>query len=131
MEIERNQKAFEKKLKKVEELKKKRIAKQTAKKHRHFMKEIPNSKEGWNFIKQMKKYLHSGRYSIRLKGRGSRKVHGNQSFVPIPHAEKYSVYIDHKILDRENPAYYHKKEWQTRSKLIDMKNQIDAILRSE
>ena len=131
MEIERNQKAFEKKLKKVEELKKKRIAKQTAKKHRHFMKEIPNSKEGWSFIKQMKKYLHSGRYSIRLKGRGSRKVHGNQSFVPIPHAEKYSVYIDHKILDRENPAYYHKKEWQTRSKLIDMKNQIDAILRSE
>ena len=131
MEIERNQKAFEKKLKKVEELRKKRIAKQTAKKHRHFMKEIPNSKEGWSFIKQMKKYLHSGRYSIRLKGRGSRKVHGNQSFVPIPHAEKYSVYIDHKILDRENPAYYHKKEWQTRSKLIDMKNQIDAILRSE
>ena len=55
MEIERNQKAFEKKLKKVEELKKKRIAKQTAIKHRHFMKEIPNSKEGWNFIKQMKK----------------------------------------------------------------------------
>jgi len=129
--IERNQKAFEKKLKKVEELRKKRIAKQTAKEHRHFMKEIPNSKEGWSFIKQMKKYLHSGRYSIRLKGRGSRKVHGNQSFVPIPHAEKYSVYIDHKILDRENPAYYYKKEWQTRSKLIDMKNQIDAILRSE
>jgi hypothetical protein len=92
---------------------------------------VPNSKEGWAFINQMKKYLHKGRYSIRLKGRGSRKVHGNQSFVPIPHAEKYSVYIDHKILDRENPAYYHKKEWQTRSKLIDMKNQIDAILRSE
>jgi len=94
----------------------------------HFLTNVPNSKEGWAFINQMKKYLHKGRYSIRLKGRGSRKEHGDQRGIPIKYAERYSVYIDHKIIDRENPTYHHKKEWQTRSKLIDMKNQIDAIL---
>ena len=129
MEIERNQKAFEKKLKKVEELRKKRIAKQTAKEHRHFMKEIPNSKEGWSFIKQMKKYLHSGRYSIRLKGRGSRKVHGNQSFVPIPHAEKYSIYIDQKIKDRNHPDFLQTKMWKMRSKLYNLRSEIDELLK--
>ena len=129
MEIERNQKAFEKKLKKVEELKKKRIAKQTAKKHRHFMKEIPNSKEGWAFIKQMKKYLHKGRYSIRLKGRGSRKEHGNQSFLPIPHAEHYSIYIDQKIVDRNNPAFYSLQEYKIRQKLRNLRSEIDELLK--
>ena len=48
----------------------------------HFMTGIPNTVEGWIFIKTMKKYLHKGRYSIRLKGRGSRKEHGNQSYIP-------------------------------------------------
>ena len=129
MEIERNQKAFEKKLKKVEELKKKRIAKQTAKKHRHFMKEIPNSKEGWNFINQMKKYLHKGRYSIRLKGRGSRKKHGNQSFLPIPHAEHYSIYIDQKIVDGNNPAFYALNEYKIRQKLRNLRSEIDELLK--
>ena len=57
----------------------------------HFLTNVPNSKEGWAFINQMKKYLHKGRYSIRLKGRGSRKIHGNQSFIPLKYAEKYSV----------------------------------------
>ncbi|MGY8976368.1 MAG: hypothetical protein ACKVHD_08835, partial [Alphaproteobacteria bacterium] len=33
----------------------------------HFLTNVPNSKEGWAFINQMKKYLHKGRYSIRLK----------------------------------------------------------------
>ena len=129
MEIERNQKAFEKKLKKVEELKKKRIAKQTAKKHRHFMKEIPNSKEGWSFINQMKKYLHKGRYSIRLKGRGSRKEHGDQRGIPIKYAERYSIYIDQKIKDDNHPAYYHSKVWKMKSKLYSLRAEIDEILK--
>ena len=129
MEIERNQKAFEKKLKKVEELKKKRIAKQTAKKHRHFMKEIPNSKEGWNFIKQMKKYLHKGRYSIRLKGRGSRKEHGDQRGIPIKYAEHYSIYIDQKIMDGNNPSFYALEEYKIRQKLRNIRSEIDELLK--
>ena len=66
----------------------------------HFLTGVPNSKEGWEFIKLMKKYLHKGRYSIRLKGRGSRKIHGNQSFIPLKHAEKYSVYNELKTVER-------------------------------
>ena len=95
----------------------------------HFLTNVPNSKEGWAFINQMKKYLHKGRYSIRLKGRGSRKVHGNQSFVPIPHAERYSIYIDQKIKDRNHPDFLHTKMWKMRSKLYNLRSEIDELLK--
>ena len=92
----------------------------------HFLTNVPNSKEGWAFINQMKKYLHKGRYSIRLKGRGSRKEHGNQSFLPIPHAEHYSIYIDHKIMDGRNPAFYALNEYKIRRNL---RSEIDELLK--
>ena len=106
---------------------KERIAK--AKACVHFMTDVPNSKEGWEFIKTMKKYLHRGRYDIRLKGRGSRKVHGNQSYIPLPHAERYSVYIDQKIMDSNNPAYYSLSEYKTKQKLRDIRFEIDQLLK--
>ena len=77
----------------------------------------------------MKKYLHRGRYSIRLKGRGSRKVHGNQSYIPLPHAERYSVYIDQKIMDSNNPAYNSLSEYKTKQKLRDIRFEIDQLLK--
>ena len=95
----------------------------------HFLTNVPNSKEGWAFINQMKKYLHKGRYSIRLKGRGSRKKHGCQSFIPLPHAEHYSVYIDQKIMDEHNAAYYSQLEYKTKQKLRDIRFQIDQLLK--
>ena len=95
----------------------------------HFLTDVPNSKEGWAFINQMKKYLHKGRYSIRLKGRGSRKVHGNQSFLPIPHAEHYSIYIDQKIMDGNNPAFYALNEYKIRQKLRNLRSEIDELLK--
>tara|TARA_Y100001973_G_C5168054_1_gene317336 strand:- start:564 stop:959 length:396 start_codon:yes stop_codon:yes gene_type:complete len=95
----------------------------------HFMTGIPNSKEGWEFIKLMKKYLHKGRYSIRLKGRGSRKIHGNQSYIPLPHAEHYSVYIDHKIKDRNNPQFYFEKEWKMDCALRRIRDEINQLLK--
>ena len=101
----------------------------------HFLTGVPNSKEGWEFIKLMKKYLHKGRYSIRLKGRGSRKIHGNQSFIPLKHAEKYSIYIDYKIKDINSPGYNDSKVYTMEQKfrnirgdLQNIKNQIDEIL---
>ena len=93
------------------------LRKKREKKCIHFMTGIPNSKEGWEFIKLMKKYLHKGRYSIRLKGRGSRKIYGNQSYIPLPHAEYYSIYIDQKIKDRNNPQYFYEKEWKQDSEI--------------
>jgi len=95
----------------------------------HFLTNVPNSKEGWAFINQMKKYLHKGRYSIRLKGRGSRKVHGNQSFIPLQHAERYSVYIDQKIKDRNHPDFLQNKMWKMRSKLYNLRSEIDELLK--
>ena len=95
----------------------------------HFLTNVPNSKEGWAFINQMKKYLHKGRYSIRLKGRGSRKEHGNQSFIPLPHAEHYSIYIDQKIMDGNNPAFYSLNEYKIRQKLRNIRSEIDELLK--
>ena len=95
----------------------------------HFLTNVPNSKEGWAFINQMKKYLHKGRYSIRLKGRGSRKEHGDQRGIPIKYAERYSIYIDHKIMDGNNPAFYSLQEYKTRQKLRDIRFQIDELLK--
>jgi len=95
----------------------------------HFMTDIPNCKEGWDFINMMKKYLHKGRYSIRLKGRGSRKIHGNQSYIPLPYAERYSVYIDHKIKDRNNPQFYFEKEWKMDSALRRIRDEINELLK--
>jgi len=95
----------------------------------HFLTGVPNSKEGWAFINQLKKYLHKGRYSIRLKGRGSRKIHGNQSFIPLPHAEHYSVYIDQKIVDSNNPAFYSLQEYKIRQKLRNIRSEIDELLK--
>ena len=95
----------------------------------HFLTSVPNSKEGWAFINQMKKYLHKGRYSLRLKGRGSRKEHGNQSFIPLPHAEHYSVYIDQKIMDGNNPSFYALEEYKIRQKLRNIRSEIDELLK--
>ena len=97
----------------------------------HFMTDIPNSKEGWDFINQLKKYLHKGRYSIRLKGRGSRKVHGNQSYIPLPHAERYSVYIDQKIKDINNPQFFFERDWKRDCALRKIRDEINHLLKEK
>ena len=95
----------------------------------HFLTNVPNSKEGWAFINLMKKYLHRGRYDIRLKGRGSRKEHGDQRGIPIKYAEHYSIYIDQKIVDGNNPAFYALNEYKIRQKLRNLRSEIDELLK--
>lgn len=97
----------------------------------HFMTNVPNSKEGWEFIKLLKKYLHKGRYSIRLKGRGSRKIHGNQSYVPLPYAEHYSIYIDQKIKDVNNPQYFFERDWKRDCALRRIRDDINQLLKEK
>jgi hypothetical protein len=104
-----------------------RIAK--AKARVHFLTNVPNSKEGWAFINLMKKYLHRGRYDIRLKGRGSRKLHGDQRGIPIKYAEHYSIYIDNKIKDSNHPDFLQSKMWKMRSKLYNLRSEIDELLK--
>jgi len=94
----------------------------------HFLTNVPNSNEGWAFINQLKKYLHKGRYSVRLKGRGSRKIHGNQSFIPLKHAEKYSVYIDYKIKDSNSPGYNDSKLWNYELKLRNVRGDLQQLI---
>ena len=97
----------------------------------HFLTNVPNSSEGWDFIRQLKKHLNTDRYKIRIKGRGSRKKHGNQCYVPLPHSEHYSIYVDQKIIDFHNPSFYTKENWEMRNNLREIKNKINAILGDE
>ena len=79
----------------------------------------------------MKKYLHKGRYSIRLKGRGSRKIHGNQSYIPLKYAERYSVYIDQKIKDINNPQFFFERDWKRDSALRKIRDEINHLLKEK
>ena len=97
----------------------------------HFMTGIPNCKKGWEFIKLIKKYLHKGRYSIRLKGRGSRKLHGNQSYIPLPYAERYSMYIDQKIKDINNPQFFFERDWKRDCALRKIRDEINQLLKEK
>ena len=80
----------------------------------HFFHEIPNNKEGWDFIKSVRKFINKDRYKVRVLGRGSRKKHGTQSFIPLEHATNYSIYIDHKIMDRNHPDFLSRKFYDIR-----------------
>ena len=80
----------------------------------HFFHEIPNNKEGWDFIKGVRKFINKDRYKVRVLGRGSRKKHGTQSFIPLEHATNYSIYIDHKIMDRNHPDFLSRKFYDIR-----------------
>ena len=88
----------------------------------HFFHQIPNSKEGWDFIKGARKFINKDRYKVRVLGRGSRKEHGTQSFIPLKHATNYSVYIDHKIMDRNNPDFLSRKFYKVRSQVSELNN---------
>ena len=88
----------------------------------HFFHQIPNSKEGWDFIKGVRKFINKDRYKVRVLGRGSRKEYGTQSFIPLKHATNYSVYIDHKIMDRNNPDFLSRKFYKVRSQVSELNN---------
>ena len=88
----------------------------------HYFHQIPNSKEGWDFIKSIRKFINKDRYKVRVLGRGSRKNYGTQSFIPLQHATNYSVYIDHKIMDRNHPDFLSNKFYKVRSQVSELSN---------
>jgi len=93
----------------------------------HYFYKIPANREGKLFLKLLRKYLNSARYRIRVKGRGTRKLHGNGQNLPLKHAQHYAVYIDTMTMDANNPAFHFKKEWRTRLKLEDIKTKIQEL----
>ena len=88
----------------------------------HFFHNVPNNKRGWLFIKLIRQFINKDRYRVRVLGRGSRKYHGTQSFIPLKHATNYSIYIDHKIMDRNHPDFLSRKFYDIRSKVYDLNN---------
>lgn len=88
----------------------------------HYFHDIPNSKEGWEFIKMVRKFINKDRYKVRILGRGSRKKYGTQSFVPLKHSERYSIYIDHKIMDRNHPDFLSRKFYKVRTQVSELNN---------
>ena len=95
----------------------------------HYFYKIPNTQNGRYFILLLRQFLNKDRYKIRVKGRGTRKYHGNGQNLPLKHAEHFAVYIDTKILDQNNPAYYYQKEYQVRGKLRLIKDEIEKLLK--
>jgi len=91
----------------------------------HYFHKIPNSKEGWDFIKAIRKFVNKDRYKVRILGRGSRKEYGTQSFIPLKHATNYSVYIDHKIMDRNHPDFLSQKFYKVRQQVYELNNVIN------
>lgn len=57
---------------------------------------IPNTYEGKEFINLLKKFTNRKRWNIKVRGRGSRKEHGDQSDIPLDYAEWFAVYLSRK-----------------------------------
>tara|TARA_R110000824_G_scaffold128366_1_gene289183 strand:- start:158 stop:559 length:402 start_codon:yes stop_codon:yes gene_type:complete len=91
----------------------------------HYFSKIPNNKEGLGFIKSIRKFVNKKRYKVRVLGRGSRKLHGNAYSIPLKYSETFSVYIDHKIMDRNNPSFLARKNWKIRSLVSELNNAIN------
>jgi hypothetical protein len=60
----------------------------------HF--KIPNTKEGKNWLEQMKKYLNTDTYGIRQRGRGKRENRSEWCDLPIEKAVEIAIYLYYK-----------------------------------
>ena len=54
---------------------------------------VPNTEEGRMFLDLANKYLNKEKYSLRARGRGSRKDHGCQASIPKKYAEWFALYL--------------------------------------
>lgn len=95
----------------------------------HYFYKIPNTQNGKYFITLLRQFLNKDRYKIRVKGRGTRKYHGNGQNLPLKYAEHFAVYIDTKTFDQNNPAYYYQKDYQVRCKLRELRDEINRLLK--
>ena len=88
----------------------------------HLLSNVPNDEFGKGVIKNLRKFLNTDRYKVRVRGRGSRKEHGDASYIPLKNAEKFSVYVDQEILDYHNPHFNSNKLFQAERKIAELKN---------
>ena len=90
----------------------------------HLLSNVPNDEFGKGVIKNLRKFLNTDRYKVRVRGRGSRKEYGDQSYIPLKNAEKFSVYVDQEILDYHNPHHYSSELWKAERKI----NELTSVL---
>ena len=88
----------------------------------HLLSNVPNDEFGKSVIKNLRKFLNTDRYKVRVRGRGSRKEHGDQSYIPLKNAEKFSIYVDHELMDYHNPHFNSNKLFQAERKIAELKN---------
>lgn len=93
----------------------------------HLLSNVPNNEEGKKVIEDLRKYLNKNRYKVRVRGRGTRKEYGTQSYIPLKYAEKFSIYVDQDILDYNNPIYYSSKVWELESENRELKKKLSKI----
>ena len=88
----------------------------------HLLSNVPNDEFGKGVIKNLRKFLNTDRYKVRVRGRGSRKEYGDQSYIPLKNAEKFSIYVDHELMDYHNPHFNSNKLFQAERKIAELKN---------
>ena len=91
----------------------------------HLLSNVPNDENGKDVIKNIRKYLNTARYKIRVRGRGSRKEHGNQSYIPLKNAERFSIYVDQSIMDYNNPHYLSEEQWDAERKIEELTSRLN------
>ena len=72
----------------------------------HLLSGLPNNEFGKKVIKNIRKFLNRDRYKLRVRGRGTRKEHGNQHSIPLKYAERFSIYVDDDSVNS-----YHSQRW--------------------
>jgi hypothetical protein len=67
---------------------------------------VPNTKEGREFIEQVKKYANRSIISqIKSRGRGSRKNgKGKQDYIPLDNSEWIALYVEKKIEKKQRTS---------------------------
>ena len=90
----------------------------------HLLSNVPNDEFGKGVIKNLRKFLNTDRYKVRVRGRGSRKEYGDQSYIPLKNAEKFSIYVDHELMDYHNPHFNSNKLFQAERKI----NELTSVL---
>ena len=93
----------------------------------HLLSNVPNDDGGKKVINDVRKYLNKNRYKIRVRGRGTRKEHGDQSYIPLQYAERFSIYVDQNINDYNNPSYYYGRVWKLEEENRELKRKLSAI----
>ena len=94
----------------------------------HLLSNVPNDEFGKGVIKNLRKFLNTDRYKVRVRGRGSRKEHGDQSYIPLKNAEKFSIYVDQEIMDYHNPHFNSNKLFQAERKIDELQTDFLKLL---